>query len=124
MVEKLALAGANLFPAGVKPGSSSPAELEYRALRLCGRFSERLRRRAEIVGLMVEEPRYTPRMLGAITVPTLVLAGDRDLIRPAHTALIAASLPHAKLVTIPRSDHWIFDRQPVRVNREILAFLG
>ena len=63
-------------------------------------------------------------VLGAITAPTLVLAGDRDLIRPAHTALIAASLPHAKLVTIPRSDHWIFDRQPVRVNREILAFLG
>lgn len=62
---------------------------------------------------MVEEPRYTPGMLGAITAPTLVLAGDRDLIRPAHTALIAASLPHAKLVTIPRSDHWIFDRQPV-----------
>ena len=124
MVEKLALAGANLFPAGVKPRFQLPAELEYRALRLCGRFSERLRRRAEIVGLMVEEPRYTPGMLGAITVPTLVLAGDRDLIRPAHTALIAASLPHAKLVTIPRSDHWIFARQPVRVNREILAFLG
>ena len=72
---------------------------------------------------MTDEPRFDPAELAAVRAPTLVLAGDRDLIRPEHTALIAASIPGARLRTVRHSDHFIFRNQPVQVNRLILDFL-
>lgn len=71
---------------------------------------------------MVKEPHYQPQQLKKISLPTLVLAGDKDLIKEEHTRLIAGSIPHAQLCIIPNADHFIFARQPQRVNRELLSF--
>ena len=120
---KLVLAGGNLCPAGVKPSAQLPIELGARVCRLLGRFSARARKNGEILALMTDEPRFDPAELAAVRAPTLVLAGDRDLIRPEHTALIAASIPGARLRTVRHSDHFIFRNQPVQVNRLILDFL-
>ncbi|MCR4860465.1 MAG: alpha/beta hydrolase, partial [Bacteroidales bacterium] len=57
-----------------------------------------------------------------IQAPTLVLAGDRDMIKESHTRLIAVRIPGARLQIIP-GDHFIASKQPDAFNEAVLAFL-
>lgn len=122
-LEKLVLAGANLYPSGVALSAQLPDMLRYYICRACAPVCARARKKAEILGLMVEEPHFNPRELERIFAPTLVMAGDADMIRPRHTLLIARAIPGASLTLIPHSDHFIFRNRPDLVNRELLHFL-
>lgn len=64
--------------------------------------------------------------LAAITVPTLVLVGEADLITPPEEAReIADGIgPAARLITIPGCGHLSTLEQPDAVTRELLAWLG
>ena len=53
---------------------------------------------------------------------TLVIAGTRDMIKEAHTRLIAESIPDARLVFV-KGDHFIANRNPAEFNRAVLDFL-
>ena len=54
---------------------------------------------------MEKEPNIPPEQLAAIRVPTLVIAGSRDLIREDETKLIAKSIPNAKLMILKGESH-------------------
>ena len=56
-------------------------------------------------GLMLKEPNIPVSDLKKIKVPTTVIAGENDLIKPEHTELIADSIPGAKLLIVPKEDH-------------------
>ena len=53
------------------------------------------RRELKVTGLMLTEPHIDPKALGAITAPTLIMAGDHDLIRDGHTVDIYSHVPNA-----------------------------
>ena len=55
--------------------------------------------------LMEKEPNIPAEDLAAVTVPTLVIAGSRDIIREDETKLIAKSIPHAKLMILKGEGH-------------------
>ena len=55
--------------------------------------------------LMLEEPDIDASELARIQIPVLVLAGSSDIIKPAHTKLIAESLPYSQLRIIEGEDH-------------------
>lgn len=97
MVEKMILNGGNLFPEGVHSSVQIPIELGYHAALLAAHRSESARRKAEMLGLMVKEPHIDPARLHGLHIPTLVVAGTRDLIKKSHTELIYKSLPQAEL---------------------------
>ena len=120
---RLVLMGGNLCPAGVKFLSQLPCEVGAWLCRRLAPVSAQARRNGEILELMTKEPSFTPEQLGAIRAPTLVLAGDRDMIRPEHTALIAASIPKAQLLTPPNCSHFLLRDQPELTNRPVLRFL-
>ncbi len=122
-VGKLVLNGANLFPAGVKRGVQVPIELEYRILKPLARLSGRARRKAELLGLMVNEPNVDPSELRGLTVPTLVVAGTDDMIAREHTELIARSLPDSQLVFVPGS-HFVAAENPEAFNAVVDDFLN
>lgn len=71
---------------------------------------------------MVHEPNIEPRELGNISVPTLVVAGTRDMVKAAHTREIAAHIPNARLAILP-GDHFLASKKPERFNREVERFL-
>jgi pimeloyl-ACP methyl ester carboxylesterase len=53
-------------------------------------------------------------------VPVLVLCGDHDLLTPpAHSQAIAAALPHARLVIVPRAGHVVVLERPKIVSDEL-----
>jgi pimeloyl-ACP methyl ester carboxylesterase len=58
-----------------------------------------------------------------ISTPTLVMAGDNDIVRPDHTRHIAKVIPGAQLSIIPGTSHLLMVEKPGLVNATILDFL-
>ena len=122
MIEKLIVDGANLYPAGVKRRIQRPIELCYYAVKLFAAFSSNAKAKAEMLGLMVNEPNIAPEELKKLNMPVLVMAGTDDMIRQEHTELIAASIPGAKLVILP-GDHFIARNNSNAFNAAVRDFL-
>ena len=62
------------------------------------------------------------RPLKRITVPALVLAGSRDLIREQETRHIAAALPNASLKILPGEGHGTYIIHQTKIADLILDF--
>ena len=61
--------------------------------------------------------------LGRIRAPTLVISGEQDsAVVPARSRRMAARIPGAKVVTIPRAGHSSSLEEPEGVNRALRAF--
>ena len=119
-VDRLILNGANLNPAGVKASVQIPIVVGYHIASLFR--NEKARQHAALLGLMVKEPNFSPADLAKLTVPTLVIAGTKDMIREKHTRLIADSIPNARLILLP-GDHFVANKNPEAFNRAVLDFL-
>ena len=72
---------------------------------------------------MVHDPMIPAEELKQVSVPTLVIAGTKDMIREAHTRTIAEALPDARLVLLP-GDHFIANKNPDAFNRAVEDFLN
>ena len=44
---------------------------------------------------------FPDAVLASIGAPTLVVAADQDVVRPAHTVLLASLIPNARLLIVP-----------------------
>lgn len=105
-VKKLAVTGANLWP-----DTSAVDPLIYQwAVNLNDSLS-RINQTAEIKNerklrhLLTNEPHLTLSQLQTIKCPALVIGGDHDVIKPAHTMLIAQSISKSYLWILPNSGH-------------------
>ena len=122
-VKKLILNGANLDPLGVKLHVQIPIVLGYHLTRLFAAKRPEVRKKMELLGLMVNEPHFAPQDLRKLELPALVIAGDRDMIRERHTRLIAESLPGARLAIL-KGNHFIANQKPEEFNRVVAEFLA
>jgi len=62
--------------------------------------------------------------LTEITAPTLVIAGEEDLIKgPEYAKIIAAQIPGSELVFVPGSGHALCLEKPAVLNTLLLGFL-
>ena len=121
-VDKLILNGANLDASGVKRKIQIPIEIGYRVARLFAGISSKAKKNAEMLGLMVNDPNVKPEELSRIQCPTLIVAGDKDMIKDQHTRLIAQSIPGAELSIIP-GNHFVANQHPEAFNEVVLRFL-
>ena len=119
-VRRLILNGANLDPKGVKLLVQLPIVLGYHFASLSQK--PKARAHAELLGLMVKEPHIDSVELKKLTMPVLVIAGTKDMIRERHTRLIANRIPNARLVLIP-GDHFIANKAPAAFDRAVRQFL-
>ena len=121
-VDRLILNGANLNARGVKFLTQFPIEVGYRIARLSARWSAKAKANAEMLGLMVNEPHIDPSELARLTIPVLVIAGKKDMIKESHTRLIYKSLPDAQM-NIIEGDHFIANKNYEAFNRVVERFL-
>ena len=121
-IEKLILNGANLFPSGVKPLYQWPIEIGYRIAKMFSKKSSKAKQNAEMLGLMVNEPHIDPSELARLTIPVLVIAGKKDMIKESHTRLIYKSLPDAQM-NIIEGDHFIANKNYEAFNKVVERFL-
>lgn len=121
-VDKLILNGANLYPSGVKAVYQWPIEIGYRIARLFSNKSEKAKHNTELLGLMVNEPHIKPSELSRLTMPVLVIAGTKDMIKESHTRLIYKSLLNAQL-SIIEGDHFVASKNAEAFNLAVDKFL-
>jgi pimeloyl-ACP methyl ester carboxylesterase len=76
------------------------------------------------VVMATTEPSMAPAELAAITAPTLVMAGDDDLVRLEHTTALFEALPAGRLAIVPGASHALPIEQPDLVGRLIVEFLA
>lgn len=63
--------------------------------------------------------------LPQIKVPTLVIAGERDLFTPLHRSQkMAALIPGAELIVLPEASHAAIVEHPETINRRVDRFLN
>ena len=122
-VEKLVLNGADLSPSGVKLSIQAPIVLGWGLLQVIRRLDKRAQPKWELLDLMATQPHIRPEALSALSMPALVVAGERDMIREKHTRLIAKSIPGSKLAILP-GDHFLARRNWQAFNPVVLDFLS
>jgi pimeloyl-ACP methyl ester carboxylesterase len=71
---------------------------------------------------MVNEPNIDPSELASLTMPVLVVAGTKDMIKESHTRLIYKSLPNAQLAII-EGDHFVANKNAAAFNKVVAEFL-
>lgn len=79
---------------------------------------------AQISNMWATQPNWTDAQVGAITVPTAVVAGEHDeaILRP-HTEHIAAVIPGSKLIILPGVSHFAMLQAPDEYTAAVRAFI-
>lgn len=121
-VNRLILNGANLDTKGIKRSVQCPIEIGYWFAKLFASKSEEARLHAETLGLMVNDPNIRQEELSNIKAKTLVIAGTKDMVKDAHTRLIASHIPDSQLVIL-EGNHFVANKCPDAFNRAVLSFL-
>ncbi|HEV8368814.1 MAG TPA: alpha/beta hydrolase [Pyrinomonadaceae bacterium] len=73
--------------------------------------------------LLLNEPHIELTALEAIKAPTLVLAGDHDIIRDEHTVAIFQHIPNSQLAIFPSATHMVPFDEPELFNSTVERFL-
>ena len=81
------------------------------------------KRAEKVTRMMLKEPNIDPGSLGKVTAPTLVLAGDQDLIRLEHIVEIFNHLPNSQLAILPNHTHMVPYDDPALFNDTVERFL-
>ena len=79
---------------------------------------------AKLMHLWTTEPSIDPAELADVRTPTLVMAGDHDVIRLEHSALIANSVPGGQLCIVPGAGHGLIDERGPFVTFAVREFLA
>lgn len=122
-VKALILNAGNLNPYGMKPLIQAEVVLEYGVVSMLAIIHKRFQKKQQVLNLMVHHPHIHTKQLSALQMPTLVIAGENDMIRDSHTKQIAASIPHALLVILSKGDHFIARKKAEEFYQEVNKFL-
>jgi pimeloyl-ACP methyl ester carboxylesterase len=122
-VAAMILVGANLNPEGLTGLVRKALQLQVAGKGLKGVFSRKEDGDRELIRLMLEHPCIEPQQLEKVTVPTLVVNGEQDIVKDEHSELIAGSLPNARRVVVPKAGHFVMKDAPAEFDRIVLDFL-
>lgn len=122
LINKMILNGANLNPSGVNFFVNLKIYFGYFALAIKSLFDETYKKDKAVWKLMVNEPKFTYKMLHDIKTDTLVLVGNRDLIKSHHSKKIAENIKGATFIEMEGS-HFIAEEEPLEFNKIVDEFL-
>lgn len=108
-VKKIAAMAANLNPSeeAVYPEVWAWAKSVMASVPDAAKETPEGKRELKVTQMLFDEPHIDPHTLAAITAPTLVLAGDHDLIRDEHTLEIYHHIPNSQLCIFPNATHMV-----------------
>lgn len=93
LLSKLVVSGASLNPDSTK-------DLPMAFFKFWSHID-----RSDKMQIMMREPNITDDILKAITVPTYVTCGSKDVIKPSHSEHIAEMIPNATLKVFDGKSH-------------------
>jgi pimeloyl-ACP methyl ester carboxylesterase len=77
----------------------------------------------EMAQMWTTSPNFEDEDLHAITVPTLIINGDREDIPLDHVLALHANLPNSQLFVMPGNGHFLNQENPDLFNRVVRDFL-
>ncbi len=124
-VKKIVAMAANLNPSeqAIYPEVLSMVKSMADAIPAEARQTPQGRRELKVIGMMLEEPHIELKALAGIAAPTLVIAGDHDLIRDDHTIAIYQQIPNSQLAILPNATHMVPYDDPATFNAVVERFL-
>jgi pimeloyl-ACP methyl ester carboxylesterase len=127
-VKKLAITGANLQP----DSSAISPDILKRTTKTYNMFITMFKEERpkssldstvyKYIRLLKEQPHISFNDLHKISIPTLVIGGDHDVIRPGHTLTIFENLTNAYLWILPNSGHSTLVRYAEEFNNKVDVF--
>lgn len=78
----------------------------------------------KVIDMWRTQPALTAEDLARVGAPTLVMAGDDDLMTLEHTTALYRAIPDAELAVVPGASHLVPLEKPALVNRLILDHLA
>lgn len=123
-VKKIAAMAANLNPSdkALHPKAVALIKSMVASMPDGAKATPKSRRERKVAQMMLDEPHIDPTALASITAPTLVLAGDHDLIADEHTLEIYRHIPNSQLCIFPNATHMIPFDDPVLFNTTVEQF--
>jgi pimeloyl-ACP methyl ester carboxylesterase len=118
-VRRLVTIGANYDVDGLVDRPTTPLAIPHPPLRY--RLWPVFYRK--VVTMWQTQPHYTLNDLGHIKAPTLVVAGEFDVIKREHTDQLANAIPDSKEIIIEGGAHTALLNEPGIVDAYILGFL-
>ncbi|REC47375.1 MULTISPECIES: alpha/beta fold hydrolase [Chryseobacterium] len=121
LVDKIACSGANIFPEGVTDEEFKDSK-ETLARLIKENKNGKNDVYIDLYNLDLKYPNLKYEDLKAIQCPSLIMAGDKDVIKTEHTVKIAESIPKGQLAIIPNSTHSVVVEKPELFNSLVMDF--
>ena len=123
-VIKLASTGANLWPdsTGIIPSYWKQEQIDYNAKKSTVFTTAKEKNDWKVFLLDWFQPNIKLSALKAIKCPSLIIAGDHDLIPTEHTVLISQNIPKAYLWIVPNSGHPTLIEHSDEFNKKVDEF--
>jgi pimeloyl-ACP methyl ester carboxylesterase len=77
----------------------------------------------KVINMWRTQPNYTLNDLGHIKAPTLIMAGEFDIVKREHSAQLAKAIPGSREFIVEGATHTVPNDKPEIVNGHILRFL-
>jgi len=124
-VKKIVAMAANLNPStdAIYPEVIGLVKTMLDGIPAAERSNPAVQRELKVTGIMLREPNIPLKALESITAPTLVLAGDHDVIRDEHTVAIYQHIPNSQLAIFPNATHMVPYDDPALFNATVERFL-
>jgi pimeloyl-ACP methyl ester carboxylesterase len=122
-INKLAVTGAVLNSSKEALDGKVFDEINQRLQELKDKTDGYSIEQKRLAQLILDEPNILPESLENIKAPTLVMAGDRDLVKDQHTRTIASNIPKSKLVIFKDATHYVPREKSEEFNKTVIDFL-
>lgn len=120
-LNKLMIIGANASVEGVDDELISKFRLSLKAMQYENK-SEKFNE-MRLLKLMLTEPNISKKDLNKIMAEVMVIAGEKDVIKPEHSELLAKQIPNAKLEIYKDATHMIPFENADQLNKDLIDFL-
>jgi pimeloyl-ACP methyl ester carboxylesterase len=123
-VNKLAIMGANLFPTYEALKDTVFDGVNDLLDQIKDQTDANLIVHRRLLELILNEPHLTFDELKTIRSPTLVMAGEDDLVVEGHTRAIAKNIPGSELVILKNATHFAPVYNVAEFNEAVLNFFN
>jgi pimeloyl-ACP methyl ester carboxylesterase len=123
-VKKIAAMAANVEPDGAEPEIIALVKSMVASVPSDVRDTPEGKRELKLTQMLLDEPHIPLEALEKISAPTLILAGDHDVIRDEHTLAIYHHIPHSQLAIFPNATHMIPYDDPDVFNETVERFFA
>jgi len=123
-VNKMAIMGTVLFnnESAVTSETNNLIRKQVKEMEAAGVSKASMDYRLKV--LLLTEPNINPDALQKIQAPTLVMAGEHDVVKEKHTKLIAEKIPKSELLIFKGADHEAPEKIAPVFNKAVLDFFS